>query len=213
MHTDTSPAQFWENRYTDSDGLWSGNANASLVDAVSGLTPGTALDLGCGEGADTIWLARSGWIATGVDISTTAVRRATDAARDAELPDGRIRFVAADLSTWHEDSSYDLVAASFLHSPVEFPRTEVLRHAAGLVAPRGHLVIVSHAAFPPWAGADAHEGHGDHRFLSPQEEIEALDLEPGSWEVRIAETRARDAVGPDGTQAVLDDTVVALRRL
>ncbi|MGN5238867.1 class I SAM-dependent methyltransferase [Rhodococcus sp. SJ-3] len=213
MHADTSPAQFWENRYTDSDGLWSGNANASLVDAVSGLAPGTALDLGCGEGADTIWLARGGWDATGVDISRTAVRRATDAARAAGLPVDRIRFAAADLATWREDSSYDLVAASFLHSPVEFPRTDVLRHAAGLVAPRGHLVIVSHAAFPPWAGADAHEGHGDHRFPSPQEEVEALDLEPGSWEVRIAETRARDAIGPDGTQVVLDDTVVVLRRL
>lgn len=213
MHTDTPPAQFWENRYTDSEGLWSGNANVSLVDAVSGSTPGTALDLGCGEGADTIWLARRGWIATGIDISPTAVRRATDAARAGGVPDDRIRFVAADLSSWHEDGSYDLVAASFLHSPVEFPRTDVLRRAAGLVARNGHLVIVSHAAFPPWADADAREGHGDHRFLSPQEEIEALDLEPNRWEVRIAETREREAIGPDGTQAVLEDTVVVLQRL
>ncbi|MEE2031587.1 class I SAM-dependent methyltransferase [Rhodococcus chondri] len=216
--SDVTPAEFWEARYTDSGGLWSGNANPTFVAAVSDLPPGTALDLGCGEGGDTIWLADRGWTATGIDISPTAVRRAAETARSAGIPDDRVRFVAADLATWESDDSYDLVAASFLHSPVDFPRTEVLRRAAELVAPGGHLLILSHADFPPWAGAgdrnaEEHgEAHHEHRFLTPAEEIEALALDPGRWDVLVAETRERDATGPDGTHAVLSDVVVLLHR-
>ncbi|KGM12493.1 methyltransferase type 12, partial [Cellulomonas bogoriensis 69B4 = DSM 16987] len=74
----TDPAAFWEDRYAGSGRVWSGEPNATLVDVVAGLTPGRALDLGCGEGGDAIWLARHGWDATGIDISPTAVARATE---------------------------------------------------------------------------------------------------------------------------------------
>jgi hypothetical protein len=103
---------------------------------------------------------------------------------------------------------YDLVTASFLHSPVTLPRTDVLCHAAELVAPGGHLLIISHAAAPPWARLKAEH---EHRFLTPEEEIDALRLDD-AWSTVVAETRTRPAVGPDGAQMVLDDTVVLLRR-
>jgi len=207
-----APLDYWERRYADADRVWSGRVNRVLADVASELTPGRALDLGCGEGADVIWLAERGWSATGVDLSPTAVRRASEAARAAGIPEARARFVAADLANLHEatgDERYQLVTASFLHSPVELPRAEVLRHAAGLVASGGHLLITSHADFPPWSNVP-HE-HAP-RFLTPEQEIEALGLERGAWEVLLAETRERPATGPGGEPATLEDAIVLLRR-
>jgi SAM-dependent methyltransferase len=207
-NTEPTPAQFWEARYADSERVWSGRPNQALVDVLSDLPPGRALDLGCGEGGDAVWLAGRGWRVTGVDISPTAIARARAAATAAGVP--TIRWEAHDLASWRGDDSYDLVTACFLHSPVELRRTEVLRHAASLVAPGGHLLIVSHADYPPWA-SESHGAH-EHRFLTPAEEIDELDLRPGEWDVEIAETRRRETTGPDGEPAVLDDVVVLLTR-
>lgn len=117
-------------------------------------------------------------------------------------------FVASDLSALDGSACYDLVSASFLHSPVELPREAVLRQAAALVAPGGHLLITSHAAAPPWADASAH----DHRFLSPTEELEQLALDPQAWETVLADTHLRPATSPDGQEAELEDSVILLRR-
>ncbi|HMQ38726.1 MAG TPA: FAD-dependent oxidoreductase [Micropruina sp.] len=201
-----APADFWEDRYAGSDRVWSGRPNHSVTRVARDLRAGTALELGCGEGADALWLAQQGWEVTAIDISPTAIRRATEAARAVGVPPERVRFVAADLAEWSDGQTYDLVTAGFLHSPVELDRTAALRRAAGRVRPGGHLLVVSHAAAPPWA--DAH----DHHFLTPSEEVDALGLDPASWQVLIAEVRGRPATGPDGREAVLDDSVILLRR-
>src|SRR4029453_6820806 len=71
----------WDARYSERDGaMWSGRPNGRLVAEVAGLTPGRALDVGCGEGADAIWLARRGWTVTAIDISDVAVCPAREAA-------------------------------------------------------------------------------------------------------------------------------------
>ncbi|MEX5301341.1 FAD-dependent oxidoreductase [Kocuria sabuli] len=204
-----APAEFWEHRYTSSRQVWSGRVNQVLSETTTGLTPGRALDLGCGEGADAIWLAQHGWEATGIDISDTAIRRATDAARAAGIPEERITFTAVDLTTLDPGDRYDLVTASFLHSPVELPRTRILRAAAEHVAPGGHLLITAHAAAPSWANLpEALEP----RFLTPAEEIEELDLDPAQWRVRLAETRPRETTDPQGNPASIDDSIVLLQR-
>jgi hypothetical protein len=74
------------------------------------------------------------------------------------------------------------------------------------VAPGGHLLVVAHAAMPPWANNPAHH----HTFPTPDEEVAVLGL--SGWRVEIAEVRTREATGPDGQQATLEDTVVLLRR-
>lgn len=199
------PTEFWENRYGEKDAIWSGRANRMLVDTVTGLTPGRALDLGCGEGGDAIWLAERGWTVTGVDISPTAVARAARAATDRGLA---AQFRAVDLETWRTDESFDLVTACFLQSPLAFGRAEVLRRAAALVAPGGHLLSVAHAAAPPWSGmAD----DPTMVFPTPAGDLAALAL-GDDWDVLICEVRTRAATGPDGQESTLDDSVLLVRR-
>lgn len=200
-------AEFWEDRYAGRP-VWSGKVNSTLADLVAGLPAGSALDLGCGEGGDALWLAEHGWTVTAVDISSAAIERgrAEAVARDAAE---RITWYAADLTDWRPPEQYDLVSACFLQSPVELARADILRRAAAAVAPGGHLLLVSHAAPPPWASGLQH-GHAE--FPQPATELALLGQPDAGWQVRIAEVRRRSATGPDGTSAELDDTVVFLRR-
>ncbi|MFV0374539.1 FAD-dependent oxidoreductase [Microbacterium sp.] len=203
-----APGDFWEKRYAESDRVWSGRVNRVLADLAPTLTTGRALDLGCGEGADVVWLAQQGWSATGIDISPTAVARASAAAEAAGLDAGHARFLVDDLTAL-PDKNFDLVTASFLHSPVELAREDILRRATAAVAPGGHLLITSHADFPPWA--DVPDDHR-HRFPTPEEQVAQLALDEAGWEIIHAESRPRETTAPDGTPATLDDVVVLVRR-
>jgi len=75
--------EFWEQRYRSNPSVWSGNANTHLIREAADLTPGTALDVGAGEGADALWLAERGWQVTATDISTVALDRGASHAREA----------------------------------------------------------------------------------------------------------------------------------
>lgn len=74
------PTQYWDDRYSGPDNIWTGHVNKVLAEVAGHLLVGRALDLGCGEGGDVIWLAKQGWQATGIDISTNAIARARKAA-------------------------------------------------------------------------------------------------------------------------------------
>ncbi|MGC8463720.1 MAG: SAM-dependent methyltransferase [Acidimicrobiales bacterium] len=215
-------AAFWEGRYAEQHRVWSGEPNAALADAASRLRPGRALDLGCGEGGDVVWLAEQGWQVTGVDISATAVARGQSLAAERGIGDDRITWQVEDLAAWEPTDRYDLVTSCFLHSPVDFPRTAVLRRAAAAVAPGGHLLIVTHAEAPPWARRHHEDGnggdhrhahhHGHHDFPSPEDELAALDLDADEWDVVVSEVRDREATGPDGERVTLRDAVTFARR-
>ena len=107
----TDPTQFWEERYRAAERVFSGNANALLVREAGDLKPGTALDLGCGEGGDVLWLATRGWQVTGVDISSTALERAAAHAAQAGLG-GQVAFERHELGVTFPEGSFDLVSAS-----------------------------------------------------------------------------------------------------
>lgn len=209
--TDSAGA-WWEARYAERDGIWSGRVNAVLAEVAATLPRGAgrALDLGCGEGGDAVWLAEQGWTTTGVDLSATAVARAARAADAAGIGE-HTTFVAADLAAWAPPSgdAFDLVTASFLQSwPVEIPRAEILHRATGFVAPGGHLLVTAHAA-PPHG--DLPEEFRSYRFPSPEQDLAALRLDP-TWEVIAAEGRPRTATGPDGERHDTMDSVVLVRR-
>lgn len=200
----------WEARYAEKDRFWSGKVNATLADIVQTLTPGTALDLGCGEGADAVWLAERGWRTTGIDVSASAIARATAAASARGLDDTRLRFLTGDASAHVPAQSFDLVTSSFLHSwEDDFPRIEILRAVSGAVAPGGRMLVISHAAPPPWA----REQHSHpHAMRSPAEELALLALDPAEWHVERAEVVSRATNDPEGNPATLDDGVLLLER-
>ena len=196
----TQAERFWEAHYGRHERVWSGRANPVLVDVVESLPPGSALDLGCGEGGDSIWLARQGWRVTAVDVSATALARAAADAATAEVAD-RIDFRQHDLALTFPSGAFDLVSAQYLHSPIEFPRVHVLREAANAVTPGGLLLIVDHASVNPWSWAD------------PEETLAPLDLSPDEWHTERLEAREREATVPKGQRITVSDNVVAVRRL
>src|SRR5215212_3707513 len=143
--------RFWEEHYRKQERVWSGKANPVLVDIARPLPPGTGLDLGCGEGGDTVWLAGLGWRVSAVDVSATALDRASTYAAEAGVED-HIDFQQHDLAHTFPAATFDLVSAQYLQSPVEFPRDRVLQAAARAAAPGGLLLIVTHASVPPGSG-------------------------------------------------------------
>ncbi|TFV60536.1 class I SAM-dependent methyltransferase [Mycobacterium sp. PS03-16] len=198
---------FWEQHYGARDRVWSGRVNARLAEIAGPLRPGRALDLGCGEGGDAIWLAGHGWEVVAVDISATALQRAAEDARAAGVAD-RIDFQRHDLDVDFPAGPFDLVSAQFFHSPVDMDRTGVLRRASDVIAPDGLLVIVDHGGAPPWAPKNGHL----HVFPSVQEVLAALDPDPAQWLTQRAESVGRTATGPDGQTGTLLDNVMVLRR-
>lgn len=197
-----SDARAWDERYEASDRIWSGNPNVALVAEVAGLTPGTALDLGCGEGADAVWLTRQGWQVTAVDISGVALARAAEHAADAGVT---VEFRQADLAESFPAGRFDLVSAQFLYFLGDADRDKTLRRAAEAVAPGGILLIEGHMD-------DGGFGHADVHFATPEELVAALDLGDG-WQLLTGAVHPRTQAGPDGEQRVRTDSTVKLRRL
>jgi SAM-dependent methyltransferase len=208
--TVTSAEQYWEERYRDEGRVWSGQPNPLLVREAGPLPPGTALDLGCGEGGDAIWLASQGWQVTAVDVSATALRRGADHARDAGVA-AKIRWERHDLSRSFPEGSYDLVSAQFLHSPVaaDGEREAILRQAAAAVAPGGILLVVGHAGWPSWQEEPPFDVH----FPTTGDVLDALDLEPGRWHVELEEVVERELPDPDGRPGRREDNVLRVRRV
>ncbi|MER7395163.1 class I SAM-dependent methyltransferase [Streptomyces sp. NPDC000151] len=205
--TQISDEEFWNARYAESDRIWSGEPNTALVREVAGLTPGRALDLGCGEGGDAIWLARQGWRVTAVDVSRVALDRAAGHAAAEGVAD-RIDWQRHTLGETFPEGTFDLVSAHFLHTFGALPREEVLRTAAGAVAPGGVLLVVSHSGPPPWEP----DAHPEVHLPAAQEVLADLRLAEGEWEVLVCEEHERTQTAPDGQQVVRIDNTVKVRR-
>jgi SAM-dependent methyltransferase len=204
LHT----AAFWDERYGSADQIWSGRPNQRLVENVSGRAPGSALDIGCGEGADAIWLAGEGWTVTAVDVSAVALQRAARHAAAAG-PDvaARIAWRREDLREWTpEPESYDLVSEQFLHLPSALRIRQHERFAAA-VRPGGMLLVVGHH---PGDNDTMQRPHPADLFFTAEEE--AGRLSPLEWDVS-ATTPTRPWRDPDGNRVTISDAVVrAVRR-
>ena len=194
----------WEERYSGAEKIWSGEPNAQLVAEVSGLTPGTALDVGCGEGGDVIWLARQGWRVTGADFSANGLARAARHAAEAGVAD-RVDWWQVDARSFSADGrAYDLVTSHFLHPP-DGGMVAVTGRLATAVAPGGHLLVVGHA--PSTVFTQLSDSHRRAMFV-------AADLLPGlpaGFEALVVEQRPRTVVRGGETFDVHDSTLLARR--
>lgn len=201
-------AQLWDDRYRSKPKVWSGQPNPQLVAEASGLEPGHALDLGCGEGADAIWLASRGWTVTALDVSAVALERA--AAHATETGHGsRIKWVEQDLATWVPEEQYELVNAQFLHSTL-LPWQQALHLAAAAVRTGGTLLIVGHhpEGLPTWGNH-----HSAEKYFTAEEVAQELGIEAPEWQLDVLDSRRRSATGPDGEPAELTDAVLRATRL
>ncbi|GIT81457.1 methyltransferase [Leifsonia sp. LS1] len=202
--------QFWDDFYVEHTRGEHGPVSRWLSAETEDLEPGTALDLGCGEGADALWLAGRGWAVLGVDVSATALERAREHALRLALAD-RARFEQYDLASSFPEGTFDLVSAQFLHSPVAAAgeRERVLTRAAQAVAPGGRVLVVSHQGMPSWMG----EQPAELTLPTPDDTLAALQLAPGEWATVRSETMLTDVPGPAGQPGTRADHVLHLRRI
>ena len=187
--------------------MWSGQPNTHLVTNVAGLVPGTALDVGAGEGADAIWLAEHGWDVTAVDLSSVALDRGRRRAEEVGVAD-RIAWRQADLTTWAPPAgAFDLVTAHYLHLPADDRRTAYAA-IAGAVAPGGTLVLVAHHP------SDMDAGVGRPRWpemFATAEDLAATTLGDG-WTILATDARQRQVMVHDDHTATVHDAVLIARR-
>jgi SAM-dependent methyltransferase len=195
----------WDKRYAARMQLWSGQPNGALVAEVAGLTPGRVLDVGCGEGADAVWLASNGWDVTALDVSGVALDRAAGHARDAGVA---VQWVHAGLAEAAlPPASFDLVSAQYA-SLLRGPDAAAERALLAAVAPGGVLLFVHHA------GMDTHSVH--ESGFDPADYVwppMVAALLNDDWEVERDEQRPR--VAPEGGAGAhpVDDLVLRVRRL
>jgi len=197
-----STAQRWDDMYSSREQLFSGNPNGVLVVEAVDLPPGRALDVGCGEGADALWLARRGWQVTAVDVSEVALRRA--AATDTE---GRVTWSRADLATTPPPAgAFDLVSLQYfpLHRR---PGHSAVRGLLDAVAPGGTLLFVGHTISD--LAPHERDDFDPADYYHPDDIARLLDA---TWEVLINESRPRVVPAPAGTHHTHDTVLRARRR-
>ena len=200
-------ARMWDERYAERDQHWSGQPNHSLVVEAGDLTPGTALDVGCGEGADAIWLARQGWTVTGLDISKVAVGRAEQAANEAGAD---IEWIAGDLTEGVVgDREFDLVALHYPAIPKEDADATV-KALMDATAPGGTLLVVGH----DFEGSEHGRQHAEERGFDPNDHVQPPDVAAAlgeGWVIAKHESRPREM--PEDFQGpAVPDVVLRARR-
>jgi SAM-dependent methyltransferase len=198
--------QHWHQTHGDRPGSMAGNPpNPYLARETAGLAPGTALDAGCGAGAEAIWLASHGWQVTAADISGDALARAADRATASGLSQP-VRWVEADLTGWEPGTHFDLVTTHYAHPAM--PQLAFYQRVGAWVAPGGTLLIVGHLHTP------AATGHGHHH--PAEATVTRADITAGldaaGWEIVTAEEHQRQVTGPAGQTVSLHDVVVRATR-
>lgn len=114
---------------------WKWEANEFLTEVVAGLHRGTALDIGMGQGRNSLFLAESGWAVTGIDISEEALDQAQAAAKEAGLS---LQALYADVNTFdYGEEKWDLVIGMYMHSLITGNAEKIMRS----LKPGGLLVI------------------------------------------------------------------------
>ncbi|WP_431981715.1 FAD-dependent oxidoreductase [Streptomyces qinglanensis] len=202
----------WDQRYGGPDRAWSGNPNGTLVHEVSPLTPGRALDVGTGEGADALWLAEHGWKVTATDISGNALARVRSEAERLGLAVDLVRGDANDPAPFGTET-FDLVSLQY-GSFKRTPDQRGLRSLLAAVAPGGTLLVVHHDLTPLRDTVDVAAQtrmYDPEAFVGVDEIAAALTAAPGTWQVETHETRPRP-VGAASTHHVDDVVLRATRR-
>jgi 2-polyprenyl-3-methyl-5-hydroxy-6-metoxy-1,4-benzoquinol methylase len=193
----------WDERYSTSELIWTGRANQFVEAHLTDLAPGTAIDLGAGEGRNAVWLASRGWTVTAVDFSQVGLDKAQQLASEHGVD---IVTVQADATTWQPDGPVDLVVLSYLQLPADQQRI-VLEHAATWLAPGGTLFVIAHDR------SNVDRGYGGPPSADVCYRVEDTVAALDGLDVMIADVAERHVETADGTKVALDTLVIAQRPL
>ncbi len=204
QHVKPDSAASWDAVY-GGERIWSDDPNGALVAEVAGLTPGRVLDVGCGEGADAVWLGEQGWQVTATDISGVAIERARAAAAARDLD---IDFQHVDLHL-HPPApgSFDLVSLQYL--PVLRAHPHALGQLVDAVAPGGTLLVVAHVLSDDGRARAKEHGFDLDSYHEPRD---VLALFNEDWTIEVDEDRPRTIAATSGGAHHHDDVVVRARR-
>ena len=201
----------WNARYDTSELIWKGEPNQFLPPEVADLTPGTAVDLACGEGRNAVWLGKQGWTVTGVDFSEVGIEKGRKLAAENSV---EATWVVADATTWEPPvTGFDLVAVFYLQLAAEERRAS-MKTAVRALAVGGTLVLVGHDLL------NLTEGHGGPQnpafLLTAEDIIDDLTAAEVSLDVELVTEKSgrveRVATTDDGERTALD-TLVRIRRV
>jgi SAM-dependent methyltransferase len=140
-------ARAWNERYREAELVWGSEPNLFVRQQCQRLPAGHAVDLGCGEGRNALWLARLGWHVLGIDSSDVAIERARGLTeREPSEVAERLEWRVGDVTTDTGDpESADLVVICYVHLP-PVGTHQLLVSAARSLRPGGHVVVVGHDA-------------------------------------------------------------------
>ena len=199
-------AAAWDERYESAPQVWSGQPNGALVAEIADLPPGRALDVGCGEGADAIWLAGRGWKVTALDVSGVALQRARAAAKHVGVD---IEWIHAGLlEASPSPSAYDLVSAQY-PALLLTPDAAAERALLAAVAPKGHLLVVHHVLDDAAVSRAKALGFDPTAYVSPGDVAAALD---DDWDIQLDQARNREIAAGAGAHHTHDVVLHARRR-
>jgi len=196
-------ASTWDDRYRDTELMWSAGPNGFVEEICSSFEPGRSIDLAAGEGRNALWLAEQGWDSTAVDFSGVAIDKAKAIADRRGVA---ITTEVADLTTYaSEPGGYDLIVIAYLQMPAD-QLAPILERAAAAVAPGGHFVLVNHDL------DNLEHGYGGppkaEVLTTPEQVVDAIG---GSLTVERSETADRHVQTDDGERVARDTIVVAHR--
>jgi 2-polyprenyl-3-methyl-5-hydroxy-6-metoxy-1,4-benzoquinol methylase len=194
----------WDERYRGDDQVWTSTPNQFLLAEVADLPVGRAVDLACGEGRNSIWLAEQGWDVTGVDFSPVGLVKAE---RFAHLRGVEVTWIRCAVEAWDPPAAgYDLVTMLHLQLP-QPARSAALAAAASAVAPGGVFLVVAHDADNLARG---YGGPQDPDVLYRVSDVTEAAVDAGLTVVR-AEQAIRVVETDDGSKEAVDLVVRARR--
>jgi 2-polyprenyl-3-methyl-5-hydroxy-6-metoxy-1,4-benzoquinol methylase len=192
----------WNEKWRERGAGARAEPNRFLVEDVSELPAGRALDLACGAGRNAIWLAERGWRVTAVDYSVVGLEEARRRASERGVD---IEWILADLTEWSPPpGAFDLVCVLYLQLPA-LERRLVLQHAAEALAPGGAILVVGHDL------ANLAEGHGGPKSAEVLYTAEDLAVDLAQLEIERAGRVSRPVEDEDGLHEAVDALLLARR--
>lgn len=193
----------WDDRYRKGEYVWTVKVNQFVERYLSALEPGTAIDLGAGEGRNAVWLASLGWDVTAVDFSQVGLDKGQRLAADHEVT---VNFVLSDAVTYQPDAPVDLIVLSYLQ--LDNPaRATILDNVVHWLNPGGTLFVIAHDK------TNVTDGYGGPPTAAVCYDLDETVAAFAGMEIAVAEVAVRHVETPDGQRDALDTLVVARRPL